>query len=80
MDICNRIRDILAVLLKTDITDISEISMDTIPEWTSLKHIEIIMTIEDSFGVSFSPESIGHMVSAEILCNKVRELLVRNKE
>lgn len=50
------------------------IEKETETAWNSLKHIEIIMTIEDATGVSFAPEEIPSLTSMARILAKVREL------
>lgn len=39
----------------------------THPQWTSIKHVELIITIEDDFGVSFSGDEMASASSVGAL-------------
>lgn len=44
------------------------------PLWDSMRHIELIMTLEQELGVSFAPEDIPALTSLALITAKVREL------
>lgn len=65
---------ILSQLFGKEIKKGDNFSMDTEENWDSLKHIELIMTLEDELGISFSPEDIPHLTSLSKIVEKVKEL------
>ena len=38
-----------------------ELSAECIPEWDSLSHISLLLSIEDHYGIRFSLEEIGEL-------------------
>ena len=50
------------------------VAMQGDPVWDSMKHIEIILTLEEGLGVSFAPEDIPFLTSMELIAAKVKEL------
>lgn len=44
------------------------------PLWDSMRHIELIMTLEQELGVSFEPEDIPALTSLALITVKMREL------
>lgn len=54
---------VLALVLKIPIT--LESTRKNTPQWDSLKHIEIIFTIEDELGIQFSEEELSALDSVE---------------
>lgn len=58
---------------ESDINDLT--SMNSIGQWDSLKHIELITVIEQNFGVTFTSKEIAEMTSMttikEALSNQV---------
>jgi acyl carrier protein len=46
-------------------------SPDTIPAWDSLNHLNVIMAMEQEFGVEFSPDDAMNMVDV----SRIRSLL-----
>lgn len=71
----NTTAELLSLLLGKALSPDGDVSMETDKAWDSMKHIEIIMTFEERFGVSFEPEDIPRLTSQSLLAAKVRELL-----
>lgn len=42
-------------------------SPDTVPAWDSVTHLNLVMAIEEAFGVSFSPEETMEMTSVKLI-------------
>lgn len=73
--ISQKIYEILSQVLEVEVSEHTHISMQECPAWTSLAHIDIIMSIEEEFDISFGSEDLPLLTSQEILIEKVRELL-----
>lgn len=53
------VRQVAADVFGVSADGISETdSSDTIPEWDSMKHLMLVMALEERFDVAFSPEEI----------------------
>ncbi len=66
-------REILSVALGRDIgADERPRRMDE-PAWDSLKHIEIVFSIEGAFGVRFSPDEMPLLDSLDAIVAMVGE-------
>lgn len=65
---------ILSQLFEKEIKKDDDFSADTEEMWDSMKHIEIIMTLEDELGVSFAPEDIPELKSLSKIIKKVKEI------
>ena len=50
-----------------------EISQKNTGQWDSLNHLNLIVEIEEEFGVSFSPEQIGSMTSLKIILDEIKK-------
>ncbi len=50
-----------------------ESSPDTIENWDSLQHLNLVLTLEESFALEFTPEEIEHMHSVESITTLVQE-------
>jgi len=77
-------KDRILTLIKRKILQLSEydisvdvpiISMNNID---SLKFVELIVAIEDEFGIVFDPEADG-IVLAELTIEKISEIVIRKK-
>jgi acyl carrier protein len=44
-----------------------ESSPDTIPNWDSLQHLNLVLGLEQEFNVQFSPEEIEQLLSVELV-------------
>lgn len=64
----------LALLLGVSVGPDDNVTMNDAASWDSMKHIEIIMTIEQHFQISFSPEDIPGLTSQALLLAKIKEL------
>ena len=69
------VRRILALALRIPADKYRRLDRETVPEWDSLKHIEIVFALEDRFGVEFSDAEIPALVSDEAI---VRALAARH--
>lgn len=59
----------LARVLKCDVNH--DASRETLPQWDSLKHIEVIFELEDRLGVQFSEGEMAELDSVEKIVSKV---------
>ena len=50
-------------------------SMDDIPEWDSFKHIELIIGLEQEFGINLEYTDTTEMTSIPIIKSKILKLL-----
>ena len=49
--------------------------MESGDEWTSLKHIELIVMLEEEFEISFEPEMIPELTSQQKLLEYIEKKL-----
>jgi acyl carrier protein len=61
-----RVRNIAADVLNTPPQQItSQSSPETIAGWDSVQHLNLILALEEEFGIQFEPEEIEQMGSIE---------------
>ena len=70
MSIENQVKEILSMLLEEQVND--ETSMLNCEKWDSMKHIEIITTLEEELDVSFEVQDIPKLVSYKLLIEKIK--------
>ena len=59
-----KIKNIMASVFHCDESDINENSSpDTIEQWDSLRHMHLIVALEEEFGVTFKENEIIEMMS-----------------
>jgi acyl carrier protein len=54
---------VLSTVLRSEVNEFS--SRETLPNWDSLKHIEIIFAIEDELNIEFPEEQMSELNSVE---------------
>jgi len=42
-------------------------SPDTVPGWDSVKHLNLVMALEDAFGTAFTPEETMDLTSVKLM-------------
>lgn len=69
------IKEIMAQVFRIDAGSITpDTSPETVANWDSLKHMQLIMALEDEFGIEFPDESIPEMLSYGLIDAKISEL------
>jgi acyl carrier protein len=59
-----RVRHILAVVLEIPEHEVTErLSAEQTTNWDSIRHLDLVMALEEAFGVSFSSEELGALTS-----------------
>ena len=63
---------ILSALLSQPQDQLSlESSRDTILQWDSLKHIHLVMALEEEFGIEFDDEEVAALSSAKAILDSI---------
>lgn len=67
-NIDNRILEVMAAVFEIDIEDIDRTaSQDSVEQWDSLKHLDLVVSLEEEFGIQFPLEEIGNLVSFPLI-------------
>ena len=60
-----------------DVLDVQEINIDSCQEslenWNSLRHLNLISELEDEFDMEFDPEEISEMKSVATIADMIRK-------
>ncbi|TLD88470.1 acyl carrier protein [Helicobacter sp. MIT 03-1614] len=75
-----RIYGILSSVLDMCVDESTHICMENCEQWSSLAHIDIVMSVEEEFGICFKESDLASIVSQESLILKVQEILSHNKK
>lgn len=51
----------------------AEIKQENIDNWDSLRHLNLIVELEDEFNKSFEPEEISEMTSMDIIIEMIEK-------
>lgn len=66
----------MATLLTVEVSAIGEdASMDTIPTWDSLRHMNLVLALEEEFKVAIPDEDAGNITSYKLIKLVIEELL-----
>jgi len=72
----SRIKSVMASVFEVDSSQInSDTSPDTLESWDSLKHMNLILALEEEFGVEFDDDDIISMISYKLIVLILKEKL-----
>lgn len=65
----NRILNVLSAVMDLAPEQISEqTSVETVPQWDSLKHLKLVLALENDFDLEFSDQEIHALTGYECIC------------
>lgn len=67
----DRLRAVFVVIFQVEAEKVHHMTMDSYPEWDSLRHIELVSEIEDRFGIELSNREVASLQSFTALRNRV---------
>jgi acyl carrier protein len=71
------VKKIMASVMEVDFLTLGEdASMDSIPTWDSLRQMNLVLALEESFGVSIPDEDAANATSYKLLVLVLQEQLV----
>jgi acyl carrier protein len=63
-----KILSTLAAVLQLDRAAVNErASVDTVPAWDSLKHMDLVIALEDALGVQFADDEVAELISYRLI-------------
>lgn len=65
--------EILENILETKVDENTNINMENCKNWTSLTHIDIIMSLEEEFDIKFNKNELNQLTSQNELLKVIRE-------
>jgi acyl carrier protein len=76
MDTAARTTQIIAAVLNVEQATLERSSSpDTIAAWDSLRHVQLVLAIEEAFGIQFAVEDIEAMGTVGAVADAVRRLV-----
>jgi acyl carrier protein len=73
-----KLRQVLADVLDLEVSEIGETaSVDTIEKWDSLKHLNLVLALEEKFGVTLTEEQTVQILSYPLIKIALEEQGVR---
>jgi|TARA_A100001011_G_scaffold216704_1_gene224627 acyl carrier protein len=81
IDIENRIKTVMSSVLNISKSEIhNKTSSDTIKSWDSLKHMNIIVGLEEEFDIEFDADEIGNLLNYELIRIYILEILLKKND
>ena len=74
-DIARQVRELLGLILNRSIGEQENPSRDTEPAWDSLKHVELMFLLEDTFGVRFRDHDLRDLHDCQGVVRAIEMLL-----
>lgn len=75
-ELIDKIRSVIAEVLQVNLDEITQdITFGDIPQWDSMGHMEVLLALEERFGVVVNADTIGELVSLV----KIVEHIAQNK-
>jgi len=69
-----RVQDILAEALQVPLDEIGpQLAFGDLPQWDSMGHMEVIMRLEESFGIEVNADTIAGLTSVPAICSYLEE-------
>ena len=76
MEINAKLKSVMSAVLKVPVEEIGEeSSMDTIAAWDSLQHMNLVLALEEEFGVSVPDEDAANITSFKLIRTVLQECL-----
>lgn len=73
----DRIKNVLSAVFEIPVEQIQDKSSpDTIESWDSLKHMNMVVALEDEFNVQFTDEQIIEMMNFKLIELTIESLMV----
>ena len=66
--------EILKNILEIEVNEHTNLSMNNCPEWNSLAHTDIIMSLEEEFEIKFDKEKLTELNSQNMLLKEIKKL------
>jgi acyl carrier protein len=72
----DKLKQVIATMLKVNVGNINEnSSMDTLENWDSLRHMNLVLALEEEFLVAIPDEDAGNITSYKLIKMVLEELL-----
>ncbi len=73
-----KIKNIIAKIFRVEVSAITEkSSVDNIENWDSLGHMNLILALEQEFGVQFEAEQIMELLNYKIILSTLKQFTRR---
>jgi acyl carrier protein len=73
VEIQEAVADLLSISLGRKVAQTESVTRDSDPQWDSLKHVQLVLLLEEHFGVQFSEEEMGALRSSDEIVKAIEE-------
>jgi acyl carrier protein len=71
-----KIKQVMSAVFEIPVESIADdVSSDNIENWDSLRHLNLILALEEEFGVSIPDEEVGNLVNYKLIELIINDLL-----
>jgi acyl carrier protein len=71
-----KIKQVMSAVFEIPVESIvDDASSDNIENWDSLRHLNLILALEEEFGVSIPDEEVGNLVNYKLIEITINELV-----
>lgn len=79
MRTADRIQRLVADIFGVPLAEVTpDSSPDTLADWDSLRHLNLVLALEQEFSIQFTPEEIEQLLSVWLIGSLVEEKLSSN--
>ena len=72
----NRIKNVMSAVFEIPANNVNDkLSPDTVESWDSLKHLQLILSLEDEFEIIFNSDEIAAILSFDSIRSIIKEKL-----
>jgi len=72
--VLDRVRQIISDVFAVDMNSVTaETHADSIAAWDSMAHLNLVLSLEQDFGISFTPEQISELTSVKVIVKQVEQ-------
>ena len=72
-EIQRAVAELMSISLGRPVVAAESVTRDPDPTWDSLKHVQLILLLEEHFGVQFSEEEMGALRSSDKIVQAIEE-------
>ena len=77
----NKILNIMSNVFEIDINQISDnVSPQIVEQWTSLRHLQLIVSLENEFNITFNNSDLFSMTNLETIIDKINTCINEKKQ
>lgn len=71
-----RIKEVMSSVFNVDVNTLNEdSSQDTVEQWDSMKHLDLVVALEEEFGITIPIEEVGNLVNFKYIKLIIEEQL-----